>query len=233
MPAPELPAGHTGPARFEIRHSQDQPQAFVPVSPDVATCEDCLRELFDPADRRYRYPFINCTNCGPRFTIVRDIPYDRPLTTMSAFEMCPACRAEYDDPANRRFHAQPNACPVCGPQLTLVASPHLHSPSAAGLLETLQHEAPLHADEALLATRRLLDDGYIVAVKGLGGYHLACNAADDDAVQRLRLRKGRVDKPFAVMAADLDAVRTLAVVTDTEAELLHLPPAPHRPAAEA
>ena len=201
------------PVAFTIRHSAAQPDAFVPVSPDVAVCDDCLRELFDPQDRRYRYPFINCTNCGPRFTIVRDIPYDRPLTTMAPFVMCPTCQAEYENPANRRFHAQPNACPDCGPMLQLLASPGADD-ARLGLAE------PLAGDAALLHAQRLLDSGHIVAVKGLGGYHLACDATDDAAVLTLRSRKGRVGKPLAVMAPDLDTVRSFAHVTPAEARLL-------------
>ena len=216
IPLPTLTAdrAENGSHTFVIRESTDRSQAFVPVSPDVATCDDCLRELFDPNDRRYRYSFINCTNCGPRFTIVRDIPYDRLLTTMAPFEMCPSCQAEYNDPANRRFHAQPNACPVCGPHLSLVPST-----SFTGLND-LSLNSPLQSDAALVTARRLLDEGRIVAIKGLGGYHLACNAVDDKAVDTLRERKGRVDKPFAVMAPDLDAVCSFALVSDAEADLL-------------
>ena len=168
----------TGDAGFAIRPSPAGGEPDALVSPDTATCDDCLAELFDPADRRYRYPFVNCTNCGPRFTIVTGVPYDRPLTTMAGFEMCAACQAEYDDPADRRFHAQPNACPECGPSLDGYAE----------------------AVEALRA-------GRIVAVKGLGGYHLACLASDEQAVAALRARKHREDRPFALMAADLDAAR--------------------------
>ena len=149
----------------------------------------CLAELRDPADRRFRYPFTNCTNCGPRFTIVRGVPYDRPLTTMAGFAMCAACRAEYDDPADRRFHAQPNACPACGPRVRLVGA------HAGG------------RDDGRGAPRVALLAGAIVAVKGIGGYHLACRADDEDAVARLRARKHREDRPFALMAADLAGAR--------------------------
>src|SRR6202035_622562 len=167
------------------------------------TCADCLRELEDPADRRHKYPFINCTNCGPRFTIVRDVPYDRPLTTMAPFTMCERCAAEYHDPADRRFHAQPACCPACGPRLSLD-----------------NHENPLQAAAELL--RR----GRILAVKGLGGYHLAADAACEQAVAALRQRKHREDKPFAVMAADVAAARQLAEVDAAAAALLTSPARP-------
>jgi hydrogenase maturation protein HypF len=198
----ELP----NPGGFAIRHSEAKPGDFQPISPDIAVCDDCLRELFDPGDRRYRYPFINCTNCGPRFTIIRDIPYDRPKTTMAPFELCPDCQAEYDDPTDRRFHAQPNACPVCGPRVWLV------SDSKADV----QGEA----DDAMRRTRDLLKSGAIIAVKGLGGFHLACDATNPDAVDRLRERKGRVDKPFALMAFDLKTVQRFCHVDEEERELL-------------
>jgi hydrogenase maturation protein HypF len=196
------------PGGFAIRHSEAQPGEFQPISPDIAVCDDCLDELFDPADRRYRYPFINCTNCGPRFTIIQDIPYDRPQTTMAPFEMCPDCQAEYDDPTDRRFHAQPNACPVCGPRVTF------RSPTPEGELSNLS------GDEAVRATRQALMDGRVVAVKGLGGFHLACDATNDQAVKKLRGRKGRVDKPFALMAFSLDAVKGFCAVNEEERGLL-------------
>ncbi len=188
----------------------------TPVTPDIATCDECIRELFDPADRRYRYPFLNCTNCGPRFTILRDLPYDRPRTTMAVFPMCPACEAEYHDPANRRFHAQPNACPVCGPRLWLVptAQAALAADRPADPDGWPQGEKALHLAQAILA------DGGIVAVKGLGGFHLACDATNDQAVARLRERKGRVDKPFALMIATLELARRYVEIDADEESLL-------------
>jgi hydrogenase maturation protein HypF len=177
---------------FEIVHSQDDPDAFVPISPDVTICPDCLAELNDPEDRRYRYPFINCTNCGPRFTIIKQIPYDRPFTTMSSFPLCPECEAEYTDPTNRRFHAQPVACEVCGPHVWLELSGD-PQPIAKG-------------EDAIHQTREMLKTGKIVAVKGLGGFHLACDATNPEAVAELRSRKLRIDKPFALMMPDLGSI---------------------------
>ncbi len=184
----ELPCN--GDTEFKIVASRAGEQMRVLISPDVAICSDCLRELFDPGDRRHKYPFINCTNCGPRFTIVRDIPYDRPRTSMSVFPMCPACRAEYDDPGNRRFHAQPNACWDCGPQVELWDHSGRH----------IDVQDPIHEAAARL------NAGEMVAVKGLGGFHLAVEATNAEAVERLRTRKRRVEKPFAVMAPNIEAI---------------------------
>ncbi len=180
--------------------------------PDIATCDDCVRELWDPADRRHRYPFINCTNCGPRATIIEDLPYDRARTSMRAFPLCPACEREYRDPADRRFHAEPVACPACGPSLA-------YRPAGAPAA-TAREEA------ALAATVADLRAGRIVAIKGLGGYHLACDATDAAAVARLRDRKRRWAKPFAVMVRDLDAARAVAGITDEEADVLVSPARP-------
>ena len=176
------------------------------MSPDIATCADCLAELRDPSDRRARYPFINCTNCGPRFTITMSLPYDRPNTTMRAFTMCDACASEYHDPADRRFHAQPVACAQCGPRLSFEAAGG--DGSVPG------------SDAALAAAQAALARGEIVAVKGLGGYHLACDARSDAAIERLRARKHRFEKPFAVMVRDLEAANALAHLDQVEADLL-------------
>ncbi|NJN19234.1 MAG: carbamoyltransferase HypF [Oscillochloris sp.] len=200
-----------GAVSFEIVHSAALPGASTLISPDVAVCADCLREMRNPADRRFGYPFINCTNCGPRFTIIRDLPYDRPQTTMAGFTMCPACRREYDDPADRRFHAQPNACPVCGPQLHFLA----------GIAAT-----PLIGPAALNAALHALGVGKIVAVKGLGGYHLACDARNESAVALLRERKRRGGKPFALMARDLAVVRATALLDPAEERLISGPERP-------
>jgi len=213
---PMAPDGRAG---FAIVASDTAGQRRALVSADSATCADCLRELADPADRRFGYPFINCTNCGPRFTIVRDVPYDRPLTTMAGFTMCAACAAEYHDPADRRFHAQPVCCPSCGPRLRLLAADGTALSGADG--------APGGAaDSALAGAVAALAAGQVLAVKGLGGYHLAVDAASEKAAALLRARKHREDKPFAVMAADLAAVRTLCEVDDVAAGLLTSPRRP-------
>ncbi len=202
---------------FEIVHSEAVEGAFQPISPDVCICPDCLRELFDPSDRRYRYPFINCTNCGPRFTIITDIPYDRPNTTMSGFPLCPDCAAEYQDPLDRRFHAQPVACPKCGPSVWLEMSNEKRETSDS-LLVT--RNSSLSGDDAILQAQQFLHDGKILAVKGLGGFHLACDATDAAAVSELRRRKLRVDKPFALMMPDLAVVEQHCIVSEAERELL-------------
>jgi hydrogenase maturation protein HypF len=189
------PVGETS---FAIRESLEESGEFALISPDVATCADCLRDLSDPHNRRYRYPFTNCTNCGPRYTIVQDIPYDRPNTTMAKFTLCADCRREYEDPADRRFHAQPNACPVCGPSLS----------------------APV--EEAVQRLAR----GEIVALKGLGGFHLGCDARNEPAVKRLRARKRRSDKPFALMCRDMAAVERVCKLTGEERALLASPQHP-------
>jgi hydrogenase maturation protein HypF len=195
---------------FLIAHSQAGTERQALISPDTATCDDCLQELFEPLDRRFQYPFINCTNCGPRFTIVQDVPYDRDKTTMRVFPMCPTCQAEYEDPLNRRFHAQPNACPVCGPQVYLLK----------GTGESIHHARTEGNAEPIVAAARQLATGAILAIKGLGGYHLACDALNTQAVQRLRQRKHREARPFALMAPDLQTVRRLCQVNDAEAALL-------------
>jgi hydrogenase maturation protein HypF len=192
-----------GEHRFRIADSIAQGVSQTLIAPDTATCEDCLREIFDPSDRRFRYPFTNCTNCGPRFTIIRDTPYDRPQTTMAAFAMCEVCAREYHDPSDRRFHAQPVCCPDCGPRMRLID--RAGKPQAGDPIET---------------AGRLIAAARIIAVKGLGGYHLAAAAADEAAVSSLRSRKHREDKPFAVMTADMEAARRLAFIDNAEERLL-------------
>ncbi|MGD0548261.1 MAG: carbamoyltransferase HypF, partial [Terracidiphilus sp.] len=190
-----------GRAVFQIIASDVGGHVSTGIPADAATCPDCLRELLDPRDRRYRYPFLNCTNCGPRFTITRRIPYDRPQTSMAKFPMCPACQAEYDDPLNRRFHAQPNACPECGPKIWL--------------------ECPNSAiQDPINQTISLLLSGQIVAIKGIGGFHLSVDATNEAAVMRLRQRKRRNGKPLAVMVRDLEAARNLCALTVEEEALL-------------
>jgi hydrogenase maturation protein HypF len=190
--------------QFRIEESDRDSAGPIFISPDVAACADCLAELFDPKDRRFGYPFLNCTNCGPRLTIITGAPYDRPRTTMAAFAFCPACREEYENPADRRFHAQPTACPACGPQLQLRG--------AAG--EQLQTEHPLA--DFIDAARA----GAIGALKGLGGYHVTCDARSPSAVAELRRRKHRDEKPFAVMVQDIAAAADLGEVGDGERKLL-------------
>jgi [NiFe] hydrogenase maturation protein HypF len=203
-------AESTGVTTFRIIASEVHGHVSTGIPADAATCADCLRELLTPIDRRYRYPFLNCTNCGPRFTITRRIPYDRPQTSMAQFKMCPACQAEYDDPANRRFHAQPNACRDCGPQLSLTNAAGEEIPSADLVDDVV----------ARLAA------GEILAIKGIGGFHLSVDATNEAAVLRLRGRKRRYGKPLAVMVRDMDAVRSIAEVCDAEAAMLTTPTRP-------
>ncbi len=206
----EIPAQNS--TEFLIHRSLAGDGNETLISPDVSICPDCLRELFDPQDRRYLYPFINCTNCGPRFTIIKDIPYDRPFTSMSVFPLCADCKAEYEDPENRRFHAQPNACSDCGPQVWF---------------EENQNPEPVSVRDAAFDTAvTFLKQGKILAIKGLGGFHLAVDALNEEAVKRLRRRKNREEKPLALMMADLESIRKIAHVSDQEKELLQSPQRP-------
>ncbi len=201
-----------GETEFQIISSRAEGNKAVLISPDIAVCENCLKEFLDPEDRRYRYPFINCTDCGPRLTIIRDVPYDRGNTSMACFPLCPQCRAEYENPANRRFHAEPNACPSCGPKLWL----------------TDENGTPFSDDfnDPIAKAIELLSKGKILAVKGLGGFHLAVDATDEEAVRRLRSRKYREEKPLAVMVRDLEAASKIAEIGDRERELLFSPQRP-------
>ena len=230
---------------FIIAHSQAGAERHALISPDTATCDDCLGELFDPRDRRYGYPFINCTNCGPRFTIVQDVPYDRDKTTMRVFPMCPACQAEYEDPLNRRFHAQPNACQVCGPHVNLVdwlagSIMNCDEQPEPAVGADLSYPSPIYrpgqpsvwphqyiklrnqASNAnpITAAAKCLAAGAILAIKGLGGYHLTCDALNVQAVQRLRQQKHREAKPFALMAPNLETIQRLCWVSEAEGKLL-------------
>ncbi len=195
---------------FEIRKSSADDERQTLISPDICVCEDCLKEMWNPDDRRYRYPFINCTNCGPRYTIIMDIPYDRHMTTMKKFTMCELCQKEYDDPNNRRFHAQPNACWRCGPTLTLCDI----------------DGNPIESSDPVLDTITLLKDGHIIAIKGLGGFHLAVDATNNGAVKRLRKRKYREEKPFAIMVKDLQSALKIAYIDEKEKESLISPRRP-------
>ncbi len=222
--------------RFEIRHSEAVGARTTLILPDLATCADCLSELFNPADRRYRYPFINCTNCGPRFTIIEALPYDRPNTTMRTFALCPECSREYNDPVNRRFHAQPNACALCGPQVAFYTrgdarlegeSPSVAQPSLAGWPQTYgAWSFSAEGESALRAAAAAIRSGAIVAVKGLGGFHLIVDARNAAAVQKLRERKQRPTKPLAVMARTLEQAAALCEVTPAAAGLLQSQAAP-------
>jgi hydrogenase maturation protein HypF len=197
-------------AVFSIKDSQAEEGQFLPVSPDMSICPDCLQELFDTKNRRYRYPFINCTNCGPRFSIIKNIPYDRPLTTMAKFKLCQSCQSEYDNPLDRRFHAQPVACAECGPRVQFI----------------VQSEIIGKFEGAITTARQFIEDGKIIAIKGLGGYHLACDASNDEAVQKLRERKKRSDRPFALMSFDLETIRKFCEVNDAETAILLSPQHP-------
>ena len=198
---------------FQIHHSKKVVGGFQPISPDVSVCDDCLNELFTQKDQRYRYPFINCTNCGPRFTIIQDIPYDRPFTTMAGFNLCSTCRSEYEDPLDRRFHAQPVACPDCGPQVWL------ESAQDPGIKLSVENTA-------IEKTQNILSNGDIVAIKGLGGFHLACNAEDETGLKKLRDRKNRPFKPLAVMMPDLATIRKHCEISEIEIDILTSPQRP-------
>ncbi|MFO8085903.1 MAG: carbamoyltransferase HypF [Desulfobacterales bacterium] len=195
---------------FSIVQSRSNANTSTLISPDIAVCEDCLRELFDPSDRRFHYPFINCTNCGPRYTIIEGIPYDRPKTSMKQFRMCDQCQAEYDNPHDRRFHAQPNACPVCGPKVLLCDN--------TGKI--------IHSEDAIEMAARYLLSGDIVAIKGIGGFHLAADARNDSALTRLRNRKQREEKPLALMAENVESIKVFANVDSEEEKLLKIPRRP-------
>jgi hydrogenase maturation protein HypF len=201
---------------FTIRESRSRGAPTVRIAPDLPVCEACLAELFDPDDRRFRYPYINCTDCGPRYSIILGLPYDRPRTTMTAWPMCPACGAEYQDPGDRRFHAQPVACPACGPGYALVPGRDVASAIRAGASDARAADS----DRALVEAARLLREGLIVAVKGLGGYHLACDARNVRTVRALRQRKYRKEQPFALMARDLETAGSLAVLSPDAVALL-------------
>jgi hydrogenase maturation protein HypF len=201
------PADYTS---FEIRHSIAQEGKYQPVSPDIATCQACRKEIFDPENRRYHYPFTNCTNCGPRFTIIEDVPYDRPKTTMRSFIMCPDCQAEYDNPLDRRFHAQPNACSKCGPRLELLDA-------KGNRIET---------SDVIATATQLLKEGKIMTIKGLGGFLLACDATNDEAIKVLRQRKRRPFKPLAIMVADMKEIKGHCLVSEAEEKLLTSPQSP-------
>lgn len=195
---------------FRIIESERRGDGDVHISPDIAICKDCLKELFDPLDRRYRFPFINCTNCGPRLTIIKSIPYDRINTSMACFPLCPQCQAEYENPADRRFHAEPNACPLCGPQIQLL--------DATG--------NKVNTDEPIKTAIGLLKEGKVLAIKGLGGFHLSVDAGNDEAVRRLRSRKFREEKPMAIMVKNLENAKRFANVNEEEEKLLSSPQRP-------
>ena len=200
------------PDKFEIVASVHDGAKSTLISPDTTICDDCLREMYDPDNRRSRYPFINCTNCGPRYTIIRELPYERQNTTMSGFKMCPECHCEYTDPDNRRYHAQPNACPVCGPRLSL--------------LDREGEKAADSEDDLVVTAGKLLLGGSILAIKGLGGYHLACRADSAEVVDTLRQRKRRQDKPFALMVASVERAAEICDLDHEAEKLLRVPARP-------
>ncbi len=208
LDAKTVPLGRD--SAFVIIASDPSEKIATLISPDIAVCPDCLEEMLDPADRRFRYPFINCTNCGPRYTIIKELPYDRPNTSMRNFTMCPNCQAEYDNPIDRRFHAQPNACPDCGPQLALFTT----------------DREKIEASDLIRSAAELLLAGKILAIKGLGGFHLVVDATNAPAVRELRRRKNREEKPLAVMVKDLKAARKLCELSEPEADLLISPRSP-------
>jgi hydrogenase maturation protein HypF len=199
---------------FIIRESKKTSTQSALVSPDIAICNECIKELFSSSDRRYLYPFINCTNCGPRFSIIMNLPYDRPFTTMRQFKMCPECKKEYEDISNRRYHAQPNGCPVCGPQVELIK------------VQSAKRKTQNKGNEAIYETIRLLKQGEIVAIKGIGGFHIACDAYNFETVQKLRQLKNRPSKPFALMVKDIEAVKKICKVSNLEKEILLAPERP-------
>ncbi len=200
-----------GSGEFVIAHSDEVGSKTTLVLPDIATCDDCLSEIFDPQDRRYLYPFTNCTNCGPRYSIIDSLPYDRANTTMNIFTMCEQCSAEYSDPANRRFHAQPNACPKCGPRLELWDSDGKTTATGQDVV-----------DEAI----KIIRNGKILALKGLGGFQLLVDAANSDAVRELRIRKRRSNKPFALMYPSIDMIKRDCELTQLEIDSLTSPESP-------
>ena len=214
-------AGYTD---FEIRESETGGDKTALVLPDIATCPDCLREIFDPSNRRYRYPFTNCTHCGPRFSIIESLPYDRANTSMKSFTMCPQCQAEYDDPRDRRFHAQPNACPVCGPRLEFWRSGVRQNADFSEAQS--QPRSAERSDDAVIATAEAIRKGKIVAVKGIGGFQLIVDARNEAAVKRLRNRKQREEKPFALMFPSLESIKTECEVSPLEERLLRSPESP-------
>jgi hydrogenase maturation protein HypF len=216
------PLHYHGYQDFQIMESKDE-GSFTLISPDVSLCDDCFREVLDEHDRRYLYPFINCTNCGPRYTITESIPYDRPNTTMSVFKMCPDCEKEYNDPGNRRFHAQPNACPVCGPHVSLIIKDEDAPAATAGTDKSKAVEGPpasMSDRNPLERTIQLLKEGSIIALKGLGGFHIACDASNREAVERLRSRKRKSNKPFALMSPDINTIKKFCKVSEEEEILL-------------